>query len=307
MISVGHRHIRSMNYYYLKIGKGNSDANDWLAGRNPLRRPAAVIYFDELTDSDYRNGKGTSQPRNFWQRGQKKFHDETLMTVIHEGNVCLMKPVGKVRFLPKIKIEEWTTRPKAMPIKVLTRKKCEDVPAVLASMSVNQYLAQGTFRETNHWGNMKAIDCVLGRACNGGHWKLKENGPAQLLECLSSTELETLVAKLFEAHGCHVPAYRGGTMREIDLFAYNHSSSTISIGKLVVPANGSISIQVKSWSSSMKRPKTVDYLIGLDVVGAKAFDAAWLLQQVKARPAVTAWLRRSLNWLPIEYLKHFGL
>jgi len=292
-----------MDYFYLKIGTGNELAHDWLAGRNLLHRPAVVIYFDNFNLAQYRAGKGGKEPRRFWKCGEPEFHDRTLMVVIHEGEVWILKPSGPVRFLhsgPNAEGKPHT--PKAMPVRIIKKIMAKDVPMVLASITANQFFTRGTFRQINDWGNFKAIDRVVRRGLDEEHWKPENQGPAQLLECLSSVELETLVAKLFEAHHCFVPAYRGGLMKDIDLFAYNNTSQPICIEKLIVPPKKHVSLQIKRWSNDMTKPRSVDYLMGLDAKGHDAFDAKWLLQRVLECESVVVWLRRSLDWLPDGYL-----
>jgi hypothetical protein len=225
------------------------------------------------------------------------------MVVVHQGEVWILKPSGPVRFLhSEPNAEGKPHTPKAMPVKIIRKKMAKDVPMVLASITANQFFTRGTFRQINDWGNFKAVDCVAGGQLNGEHWKPENQGPAQLLECLSSVELETLVAKLFEAHHCFIPAYRGGMMKDIDLFACNDTSQPICIEKLIVPPKKSVSLQIKRWSNGMTKPGSVDYLIGLDANGRDAFDAKWLLEQVLECKTVAAWLRRSLEWLPAGYL-----
>ena len=84
-----------------------------------------------------------------------------------------------------------------------------------------------------------------------------------LLECLGSVELETLVAKVFEAAGCFVPAYRGGCIQDLDLFAHNYRAVDIELDGLVVPAGERISIQVKGTSRLSACPDAVGCLIAL--------------------------------------------
>ena len=295
-----------MKYYYLKIGAGNSRAEDYLAGQNPLKRPAAVIYFDPLAEADYEKGLGKSQPREFWQCGLGDFR-QTVMVVIHSGKVWILRPDGRVHFGPEFSHSTGPLTPKMLPVEILAEKTAAEVPMVLASMGVNQYFTRGTFREVNHWGNFKAIDVVLNQAGVGQHWDKEKQTAAQLLECLSSMELETLIAKLLEEHGCFVPAYRGGLMKDIDLFAHNDREGSLDLGGLSIPPGGRVSIQIKSWSGKIECPKTVDYLIGLDVRDRNAFDAGWILGRVLEAPATRTWLRRSLEWLPSEYLKIFQL
>src|SRR5258708_2742168 len=181
-----------MNYYYLKIGWGNAEANDWLEGRNPLSKPAAVIYFDNWTEADYRDNKqGKSQPRSYWQRGlDEKVRDETRMVVVSRGEVWVLKPSSPVVFLPEIQQGQWRVTPKAMPVEKLARRPMKEVPPVLAGIGVNQFYGRGTFRPIKHPGNLKAIDYVTGALFTGGHWQ-GEPDLAQLLGCLGSVEFET--------------------------------------------------------------------------------------------------------------------
>jgi hypothetical protein len=297
-----------MEYFYLKIGEGNGLARDWLAGKNPLHRPAAVIWFDNYSQQQYRQGKGKAEPRSFWQRGQKKFYNETLMVVVHDGEIWILRPAGRVRFLRSEKAGNARRTPKVMPVKVLAHRNAKDVSPVLTCITANQYLTRGTFRRIHDdWGNYKAIDCVVGSRQVGDHWEPAKQGAGQLLECLASTELETLIAKLFEAHGCFVPAYRGGAMKDIDLFVHNDGDRAIHLGGLQVPPKQRVSVQIRRWSNDFTKPSCVDYLVGLDVKGHNSFDADWILARVKECPPVASWLRRSLDWLPRTFLSAFGL
>jgi len=134
----------------------------------------------------------------------------------------------------------------------------------------------------------------------------RSQGPAQLLECLGSTELETLVAKLFEAHRCHVPAYLGGTLRDIDILAYNDEPRPLDMNGIRIEPRGRISLQVKGWSNK-HRSDAVDYLISLSPhPDPKSFGPEWLLQSVQQIPSVVAWMKRSLSWLPPKFLQKFG-
>ena len=288
-----------MDYFYLKLGRANALADDWLAGRNPLKRPAAPIFFDNRTKADYAAGKGGKEPREFVRRGTAPYRNRTLMVVVHAGEIWVLKPAGAVRFLPsELKEDGRHYTPKAMPVEVVARRPSKEVPSVLAGIGANQYYTRGTFRPLNDWGNFKAVDWVAGRIGQGKHWKPTENGPDQLLECLGSTELETLVARLFEAKGCFVPAHRGGTMNDIDLFAHNDGLKPIRVGHLEIPAGGSVSIQVKRWAERMECPAGVDLLIGIGVEGPNTFNSKQLLDLIRVQPAVREWLRRSLHWMP---------
>lgn len=288
-----------MDYFHLKLGQGNSLAADWLAGRNPLGRSAAPIFFDNLTAQEYVSGQGSADSREFVRRGEPSLRDHTLMVVLHAGEALLLRPAGAVEFLPSGKTSngEWLTT-KAMPVDLIARRSLKNVPPVLAGLGANQYYTRGTFRALNDWGNFKAVDWLAGRVGQGVHWEPNENGPDQILECLGSTELETLVAKLFESHGCFVPAYRGGVMKNIDLFTHNDNPTPITVGSLTMPSRGSASVQVKRWALGMTCPAAVDCLFGIGVTGPNTVDGAAWLQLVRTKPTVLEWLKRSLDWLP---------
>jgi hypothetical protein len=168
------------------------------------------------------------------------------MVVVHCAKIWLLRPGGEVRFAKKLKTRPGRVNQKRMPVEVLVKLPSKSVPTVLASMACNQKYARRTFTEIDHWGNLKAIDWVLDGFSKRKatrwlpvvgepeselpeHWRPSAQGAAQLIECLGSTELETLIAKLLEAHGCHVPAHRGGTLGDIDLFAWNDLSAPSSL------------------------------------------------------------------------------
>ncbi|MBI4026742.1 MAG: hypothetical protein HY360_17295 [Verrucomicrobia bacterium] len=224
----------------------------------------------------------------------------------HHGKIWILKPAGEVYHEPpKRHSNKDRYIPKVMPVKILTERDSLDVPAILAGIHANAYLGRGTFREITHWGNIKAIECVLGRGIPKDH---VDEGPSQLLECLGSTELETLVAKLLESAGCFVEAYRGGTRLAVDVVAHNDQDREICLGTLVVKPKKRVTIQVKGWTDLVQTNEGVDYIVGLiEKPGKRALDSAWLLEQVKQKPPVAAWLRRSLRWLPEDYLDKWGI
>jgi hypothetical protein len=297
-----------MEYFYLKLGMGNQEADARLS-KSP---PDAAVFFDALSQANYEAGRGNAQAQLFWERGRENNREDTIMVVIRRGEIWFLKPAGEVQFSsPYLGPNGDTLTSKTMRVQILKRSLCKDVPPVLAGVGSSQYHGRRTFTKIGHWGNLKAIDCVLGRpvgnASKEEHWDLKQQGSAQLLECLGSTELETLVGKLFEAHGCHVPAYLGGTLSDIDLFAYNDTAGPIRIDPIKIPPGERISVQVKTWSG-LTCPECVDYLIGLDAVsGPKTFNSEWILARVKKCPSVLAWVKRSLNWLPEDFLRKFDL
>ena len=294
-----------MRFFYLKLGKSNSHIG-WLSGDNPLKRPAAVIFFRHCTIEDIRSGNCDPQAKNFYESSLPEAMHQTIMVVVANGKAWFLKPAGQLieYSSPTDVVNLW----KIMPVEVISSQRLTEVPLVLASINANTYLNTGTYREITNWGNIKAIHAALKWPLPEEHLKAAECRAVRLFECLSSTELETLVAKVFEAAGCFVPAYRGGYVKDVDLFAHNDRLTEIDLNGLKIPPQGGVSIQVKGRTSLKKCPEAVDYLIGFSLSSSSnCFDENWLLDQVKAFPSMAKWVQRSLSWLPQDFITNCGL
>lgn len=277
-------------------------------------KPTAAIYFHRSRVKDLLAGKGDPQAVEFCQCGEVPKRNNTRMVAMAGADIWILKPTGSV--YEEEPIPKKGDILKVMPVKVLKRVKMIKVPAVLAGLRSNKFLGFGTFRPINNWGNIKAFHSVLGEPMPKDHMEAENCGPDQLIECLGSIELETLVAKVLEAAGCFVPAYRGGNLIAADLFARNLGSKKIDIDGLVIPAGGRVSIQIKGWSD-IKKHSDVNYMFRLQKqrpLGNGEFSAKWLLGVLEKRRCdpdfgrVRAWLFNSLAcWLPVEFLQHYGL
>jgi len=296
-----------MQCYYLKIGKSNSLATDWLAGKNPLKCPAAVIFFGPRPIKDLHNN---SQVNDFYLSSLPEERDNTIMVTIGNGKAWFLKPAGEIVELvpPPDATQSLDSLWKMMPVEVISEQELSKVPPVLAGINANAFLSRGTYRKITNWGNLKAIYCSLQKPLPDEHLKMENCNALRLFECLSSVEPETLIAKIFEAAGCFVPAYRGGYVRDVDLFVHNDKDEGINLGSLIIPAHKGLSIQVKGRTWLQECPRGVDCLIGFGVPQApNCFDEEWLLTQVRCFPKVNTWLNRSLDWLPQEFLIKCGL
>ncbi|NOH02050.1 MAG: hypothetical protein HND47_08855 [Chloroflexi bacterium] len=297
-----------MRYFYMKIGNSNSLAGSWLSGENPLKRPAVVIFFGKSSVDDIRNGKSDPQARQFVESSLKKNREHIRIVVVGKGNCWILQPSGNViEYRPSLKDghnlkDLW----KILPVNILTTLSIRDIPPVLAGINAHAYLGRGTYRELGktNWGNIKAIHSVLGEPLPAEHLEKINCQATNLFECLSSVELETLVAKLFESQGCFVPAYRGSYIQDVDLFIRNENLTSINLNGLYVPPNSSITLQVKRRLGLRKKVGNADHLIALD---APVLNAEWLLEQIKEIPSVSLWLKKSLSWLSPDFLSNYSL
>lgn len=290
-----------MRYFYLKLGKGNSLASDWLRGNNPLGRPAAAIFFGRCTIEDIRNGTN-SQAKRFYESSLVGNRNETVMVVVGHGRALFLKPAGELieHKSPNDLENLW----KIMPVDIIRSESLDNIPPILAGINSNTYLSQGTYREIKSRGNINAILRVLGEDLPSENTGEANCDIGQLLECLGSVELETLVAKIFEVAGCFVPAYRGGCIKDVDLFAHNYGPSDIELDGLVVPAGKRITIQVKGKSNLSTCPDTANCLIALGAPQSpRCFGEKWLQKRVSASQEVAEWLKLSLSWLPQDFVE----
>ena len=287
------------------MGAGNSEAKTWLDDcANPLGRPAAVIYFGDNCRTKLPKGHNASQIKSFYRCGDEWQKQDCLIVVVGKGRVWILRPAGAVVELTKTPHDLW----KMMPVDVVGRFAMKEVPPVLAGINANTYLSRGTFREIGNWGwgNQKAIACAAKLPIPEDQMAPENCKAIRLFECLSSYELETLVAKLFEESGCFVPAYRGGVVRDVDVFVHNDQARDINLNGICISPGNKLAVQVKGWRAPGACPPEVDVLIGFDVNGTpNCFDADWLLSCVQQSISTKAWLIRSLNWLPAEFLARF--
>ena len=126
------------------------------------------------------------------------------------------------------------------PINLLVELPIVKCPLVLATLKSNQYLSRGTFKElrkkssksdpksefNSYFGNRKAIEYLVKNE------KVEVDNFEQYLECLSSIEFETLIAKLKEEQGFFVPAYKGGSFKDYDILCFKNDKEEYIQAKL---------------------------------------------------------------------------
>ena len=288
-------------FIYAKIDKSNRSANRYLTGDCEIGIPCVPIYFDDSADNEevfLARGRAKKQGQLFFECGRNP--SDKYIVVIYCGEVVLLRPTGPVRFAKSEVRPRYDGYVKLLPVQEIFRQPIKAVPAILAGINANRYYSSGTFREISDNGNKTALQCIVDDS--------KVRAPLQCtainaLECLSSVELETLVAKLFEELGCFVPAYRGGVIKDVDIFAHNNSSVKLSLCGITLLPKSRYALQVKLRTKLKMPPNGVDYLVtGSDVSGASVLGESWLSDAIKCSPSTRDWLITSLSWLPDPYL-----
>ena len=266
-----------------------------LSGDVPIGNPVVPIFFDLDASSKEQflsEGSAKEQGRNFFWCEENP--QEARIVCLHAGQLYVLKPCGSVVFWKcdePFGYADPGKYVKLLPVEILSQHRFSDIPLILSSMSASAYYYTGTFREISDQGNVKALQSVSGENVD------VISSSAELMQCLSSVEIETLVAKLFEEAGCFVPAYRGGVLKDVDILARNTSDKTIDLLGSVIPPGISVAIQVKRAGGKKREGDGCDVLISADNDAEKIFNA------VIASESTKAWLARSLEWIPSQYLQ----
>lgn len=296
-----------MNFYNLNI-KHHKDTAD----RNSRRVSHAAVWLDErlrvpifyrkstianiLDNKAGLLGRARSEAKRFCEIGKNPgCWDETLIVTIDDGQVWIYKPSGTIEERSDESYPDDLV--KSFPITLLKKLPIRDVPIILASMKSNPNFAQSTFQDIpsvpdgKYAGNVAAIRHLLGSG-------LAEGYNLSRIDCLSSIEFETLVAKLLEEAGLFVPAYKGGFMKDVDLMASNDGREEIAVGEFRIPGGGTKTIQVKLRADNAVEARgNADYLVtGSDCSEDFCFGRVWLSDQLAKYPHTNAWFHRSTKW-----------
>lgn len=265
-------------------------------------RKIAPIFYGLSTIEQIRTGESHKIPKQGYLDA-KLFVDQfsdlnknNVVLSIGESNIYLFKQkevmqqyeVRDGNLVKGFEIEDTCLK---IPIK--------DCPLVLVSIKSNRYISAGTFRDLNgdqYFGNRKAIESLI------NHKPIEVKNFRDYLRCLSSLEFETLVAKLLEEQGLFVPAYKGGFVRNYDLFARNITDNSINFYGFKIEKNERISIQIKLVLQKEHIQKEgVGFFFCIDnsneFTNANIIDWKEIQGQIKKSPNTRKWLQQTLEWV----------
>jgi len=104
--------------------------------------------------------------------------------------------------------------------------------------------------------------------------------------CLSSIEFETLIAKIFEEQGYFVPAYKGGSLENIDLVCEKDGEKK--------------SIQIKLQMEEEHYDEDIDLyycIINNAIPTDNIKNCEIIKEELKNCPNTKYWLNRTLDWV----------
>lgn len=284
-----------------------SPAEYWLGSRS-----AAPIFYGDSTVESIRAAPASTRYRgdqsilfvNILDTAAREGFKPTFIT-IDSGKIWIYSPVRGPFEDPLIKSPggQVNDLPKFFEVKIIKVVNVTDAPLVLSSMRANRWLSSGTFTplaDIRYQGNIEAARTVASLT----------GRPISRLDCLSSVELETLIAKLFEEQGFFVPAYRGGFVDGFDLVV-EPPASPVPVPFDIAEDGMPLAIQVKlrvtdegSVAKWLKKGKN-RYLITaqneltkkLQLTTGQVFTRSWLAEALAISPLTRKWLERSTYWI----------
>ncbi|MGY3869940.1 hypothetical protein ACW5W4_10445 [Aeromonas crassostreae] len=285
-------------FFYAKLGRANTLAERCLNGDTPIGCMAVPIFFDLRADTRAqfeREGSAKEQGRNFFWCSDHP--ENAFIIVLHQAELHILRPVAEAQFFrcsKKFGYADAGDYVKFLPVEAMGKYPFSEIPLILSSMSANAYYYMGTFREITDYGNVLALQHLVGIDA------MPVTTAQDIIRCLSSTELETLTAKIFEESGCFVPSYMGGVLKDVDIIARNTSENIIRVFDTEIAPRQGVSIQVKRSTGNTSQA-------GCDILISGERDAETVVTLAKASPRTKRWLSDSLHWLPNEARIMFDL
>ena len=321
--------LKKIKYYNLNIKLNNELKlnyniqlqNLFNAAHNLEKMNRAPIFFGHYEHEDYTNAKKNKKKIGNFNTKQLneacefinlyKENKEARIITIGSEKIWIYKIKGQIK---NGKIEFDKFRQKYYDIEIIKHSKIEDVPYILASMKSNPAFCRNTFRmidEKKYEGNIAAIKFLIGEL---NDFKIDP------LKTLSSVQLETLVVKIFEKNGAFIPAWRGGTLKGVDIFAKFEGNipDNLLIKKI---KEKNINIQVKLQLNDENKVKDLKksladsnnfFLITADdgphkdlkeYHEKKYLTSKWIKKQIYNYDEIKKWYEECIKWLPTQNRK----
>jgi hypothetical protein len=324
--------IKQTKYYNLNIKLSSEIKTDkpdlFDATYNLEERSRAPIFFGPYKPEEYisalekneklegLNKKQLQEACNFIQL-YKKDPEARLITI--DEKIWIYKIIGQIKYestdvIVQKKSDQISEKivPKYYDIEIIETCKIEEAPYILATMKTNQAFSRNTFRiinEKKYEGNIAAIKSLIAEL---NDFKIDP------LKTLSSVQLETLIVKIFEKNGAFIPAWRGGTLKDIDIIAKFEGNipDNLLIKKI---QEKNINIQVKIKLNDENNVKDLEeflirqsnnFLITGDdesISGLKKYaedkkylTSKWIKKQIYNYEEIKNWYEECIKWLPIQ-------
>jgi len=320
-------------YYNLNIKLNNitkkSSKPDLYDATKNLERKRAPIFFGPYKPEEYINAYKYNQPQKLkltknqlkeaYKYIQLYKEDPEARLITIDKKIWIYKIIGEIKYestdetIQKKDNQILKIVPKYYDVEIIEERETADAPYILASMKANPAFCRNTFRmidEKKYGGNIAAIKYLINEL---NDFKIDP------LKTLSSVQLETLVVKIFEKNGAFIPAWRGGTLKDIDIIAEFEENipDNLLIQKI---KEKKIKIQVKLQLNEKKKVEDLKKSLASDnffLITAEDephkdlkeyyeknyLTSKWIKKQIYNYDEIKKWYEECIKWLPTQNRK----
>jgi hypothetical protein len=277
-----------LDYILLNINRNSVNyVDDWIKKRNI----APIFYGKSTINEIINNPKKFPRDASMFINTFLKINNDVILFSIGNSNLYIYKQMGIVKEYNEYNETVDGDIVKGIKIEILKEVEIKKCPLILITVKSNRYMSSGTFRKLNpisesnsYFGNILSIQYLLTNEMQ----ELKTF--RGYLFCLSSLEFETLIAKMFEEKGYFVPAYKGGFIKNYDLFCTKDDKT--------------ISLQIKLEMELDYFNESIDYFYCINNnMGSEVKIKNWknIEEELEKCPNTKKWLSKTLHW--VKYKK----
>ena len=275
-----------MDYFLLNINRKDENfVDDWIKTRNI----APIFYGNSTIDQILNQVKQFPQDAYLFIDTFSQINKYAIVISIGNSNLYIYRQKDKLKEYAEYKNIVDDDLVKGIKIELLKEIEIKKCPLVLITIKSNRFMASGAFRKIHekkgksYFGNIKAIEYLLNNE------KPKIDSFEDYLFCLSSIEFETLIAKMYEEKGFYVPAYKGGSIKNFDLFCKKETDI--------------LSIQIKLNLKRKHYNKYTDlfYCINSEIKENNVKTWKEINNEIKECKETKKWLNKTLEW--VDYRK----
>jgi len=273
-----------MDYYLLNINRNNVNCVDyWIKTKNI----APIFYGDSTINEIVNQKKPFPQDAYTFIDNFSKINKNAIIISIGNSSLYIFKQKNNMKEYPEFKNIVDGDLVKGIEIEIMNEVEIKKCPLVLVTIKSNRYMASGAFRKINeskgksYFGNIKAIEYLL-------YGKEPEiNTFEDYLYCLSSIEFETLIAKMYEERDFYVPAYKGGFIKNFDLFCKENNGGEIL----------SLQIKLNLKKDNYNEFTNLFYCINSEIKKENIKTWKEIKEEITKCNETKNWLKQSLEWV----------
>jgi hypothetical protein len=207
-----------LDYFLLNVNRDNINyVDEWIKNKK-----IAPIFYGKSTINEIVNQKDAFPPDAYhFIDNFSKININAIIFSIGNSNIYIYKQKTILKEYDEFRNIINGDLVKGIEIELLKEVEIKKCPLVLITIKSNRYMSSGAFRKIDelkgksYFGNIKALEYLLYNK------KPEIKSFEDYLFCLSSLEFETLIAKIYEENKFYVPAYKGGFIKNYDLFCRN--------------------------------------------------------------------------------------